>query len=315
MSNQERKDNLPQLIKRAELTFNELAKRHNVPSFTFARESEFAMQALRANDYLAGVACKNQDSLKDAIINVAAVGLSLSPVFKFAYLVPRKGKVCLDISYTGLVELATAKGIILWCKAEIVYDTDVFDFKGVNELPHHHYDPFGERGKIIGGYVAAKLANKDLLVDFMSIAEIHALRDRTESWKAHVKEGKSTPWATDPHEMIKKTLIRRGQKSWPKSFAHDVLAKAVSVSDEADGIDFNAPQLTPPPKSQHREDGLEILRGLLAEIGRTEEQYCKHLCRTTKRTITALEELTETEITQAVAMLEGIAAQQTKKAL
>lgn len=313
MSNAERKTNLPQVIGTCKPKFMELAQRHNVPAFTFEREAEFAMQLLKSNDYLARIACGNQDSLKDAIINVAAIGLSLSPVHKFAYLVPRKNKVCLDISYTGMIELATQKGVILWCKAEIVYDNDEFEYRGLNEMPLHKFNPFGERGKIVGGFVVAKMANGDLLVDYMPIADIYAIRNRSEGWKAHQKDGKQTPWSTDPGEMIKKTLIRRAQKSWPKSVAREFLDLAVAKSDEADGIDLNSPQ-PPPPQQQtpHREEGFGIVRDLLAALGRTEEAYVQHLCRTTHRTITKLEDLTDLELNQAVTMLEGIVAGQQK---
>jgi recombination protein RecT len=37
---------------------------------------------------------------------VAAIGITLNPASKLAYLVPRDGMVCLDISYMGLLHRA-----------------------------------------------------------------------------------------------------------------------------------------------------------------------------------------------------------------
>jgi len=54
------------------------------------KESQFAIQALQANKYLAGIAQSNPTSAQNAIINVAAIGVSLNPQAKLAYLVPRK---------------------------------------------------------------------------------------------------------------------------------------------------------------------------------------------------------------------------------
>lgn len=45
----------------------------------WAKESQFAIQLFQNNDYLAKVAFQNQTSTQNAIINVAAIGISLNP--------------------------------------------------------------------------------------------------------------------------------------------------------------------------------------------------------------------------------------------
>ncbi len=316
MSNHERKNNLPAIIKTVEPSFTELAKRHGIADFTFARESAFALQILKQNDYLASVAVGNPDSLKDAIINVAAIGLSLSPINKQAYLVPRKNRVCLDISYQGFVDLATSRGAILWAKAELVHAKDTFEFQGVNIAPTHTMkDIFGDRGPVIGGYCIAKMPTGDLLVDFMSIAEIYAIRDRTEAWKAY-KEGKikSTSWQTDENEMSKKTLIRRAHKSWPKSVAQEVISRAISASNESDGINFDE-ELPALPDASEAERAIEFqkMREYLDLLDRPEAAFIEHLARATNRNITQLEDLTALEIEQQLTFLEGLVDAQTAK--
>lgn len=317
MSNHERKENLPSILKGAETRFNDIAKRHGVPEFTFAREFEFAMLILKQNSYLADVAVGNPDSLKEAIIGVAAVGLSLSPVHKQAYLVPRKGRVCLDISYQGFVDLAVSKGAILWAKAELVKDRDQFELTGINSLPKHKIKKaFEDRGAVVGGYCVAKMPTGDLLVDHMSTAEIFAIRDRSEGYKAFkANTAKSTPWQTDESEMMKKTLIRRAYKSWPKTLAQEALNHAISAANDADGLVYESAQAPAEPDETDlkREAGITQIRNLIDILDRPESAFIEHVARSTNRKIGSLEDLTLLEIEQQIIFLEGIVNEKAEK--
>jgi len=92
----------------------------------FNQEQIFATQMLMHNSYLLGVAQENPTSLRMAMYNVAAVGLSLNPNQGLAYLVPRRlrsgedPKVMLDISYRGLISIGVESGSIHWAKPELV---------------------------------------------------------------------------------------------------------------------------------------------------------------------------------------------------
>mgnify|MGYP000247432772 CR=1 FL=1 len=117
----------------------------------FDAEAGFATQTLMANDFALNVARANKQSVIDAVTNVAAIGISLNPAKKQAYLVPRKGSICLDISYMGLIDLAVATGSILWAQCVIVYENDTFELNGVDQQPKHKRDPFNtDRGAING---------------------------------------------------------------------------------------------------------------------------------------------------------------------
>lgn len=175
------------------------------------REKQFAIQAFTQNDFLAKVALQNPVSAQNAIINVAAIGVSLNPALKHAYLIPRKGQVCLDISYMGLMHLAMDTGSILWGQAVIVHEKDDFKLTGLGSLPKHDYSPFGDRGAIVGAYCTVKTATGDYLTECMSIDDIYSIRNRSESYKRN-----SGPWITDEGEMIKKTVVKRANKYWPK---------------------------------------------------------------------------------------------------
>lgn len=205
----------------------------------FEREAAFALQLVSANSYLAGIASNNQDSLRNAITNVAAIGISLNPASKLAYLVPRDGKVCLDISYMGLMHIAQQSGAIVWGQSAIVRDADTFELIGIDKPPVHKFNPFGTeeaRGKIIGAYVVVKTDSGDYLTHAMPISKIHDIRDRSSAWKAWVEKKKKCPWVTDEEEMIKKTVIKQAAKMWPR---RDRLDSAIhNLNTDGEGILF-----------------------------------------------------------------------------
>jgi len=212
-----------QSIGHGKKAFEKLASEQS-NGMVWAKESGFAMQVIDGNDYLQKCPV---DSFRRAIVNVAAIGLSLNPAEKLAYLVPRDGKACLDISYRGLVKICTDSGSILWAKAMIVHEDDTFQFVSVDEKPLHTFNAFKERGKIVGGYSIAKLHNGDYLVDAMSMKDIDAVKNTSKA--------KNGPWKTWPEEMMKKTLLRRGSKSWPIS---QRLMAAEAVLNEHQGIEI-----------------------------------------------------------------------------
>lgn len=179
----------------------------------FEREASFACQIIMSNDYLCGIAMKNKDSLRNAVTNVAAMGISLNPANKLAYLVPRDSKVCLDISYMGLMHIAQQSGAIKWGQAMIVRASDAFTLNGIDKPPTHTFNPFDkDRGEIVGVYVVVKTDEGDYLTHTMAIADVWSIRDRSELYKRK----KSGPWATDEQEMIKKTCVKQAAKYWPR---------------------------------------------------------------------------------------------------
>lgn len=204
---------------------------------TFRREFQFAMQALGNNEYLLQIAMSNPQSLKNAIVNVGAIGLSLNPAEALAYLVPMDGAVQLQVSYIGFIKLGVMDGGILWAHAENVREKDSFTYNGVDLKPTHTFEPFSkERGKIIGTYCVAKTHDGSFLTRMMTYDECLAIRNRSKMWKKSPGKG---PWATDESEMIKKTVIKQSRKTWPKG-ASSRLDKAIEVVNEFEGIDFNA---------------------------------------------------------------------------
>ena len=220
-------------IAQAERKFVDMAKRTGMD---YAAESLFAFQACEKNSYLARVAANNPISMRMSLVNVAAVGLSLNPATSLAYLVPRDGQVILDISYQGLIKIATDIGSILWAKAELVYDSDEFEYRGVSREPVHRFNPFKkDRGEFVGVYCIAKTPDGDYLVETMTASEIYQIRDLSMAY-TRGGEGKKGPWEDFFGEMTKKSVIKRASKTWPKSARDDRLQTAVKVLNEHEGL-------------------------------------------------------------------------------
>ena len=285
-------------------SFNDLAEIHG--AVNFKREASFAIQALKNNDYLMRVAYENPESLQFAVLNVAAIGLSLNPALKQAYLVPRRvggeNRVVLDIPYLGLVHLACESGAIKWMQAQLVYSKDTFRFLGVGERPHHEFDAFGDRGDVVGVYSVSKTEDGEYLCDFMRLDEVFAIRDRTDAWKSFkAGRAKSCPWATDEGEMIKKTMIKRAYKLLPKNDKAGRLAKAVDVLNEHEGIDFDREE----PRKHSTQSQVEEIKGLISELKRTEKDFLGYFGRVLKREVAAVEELSIDEAEQALIQLRN----------
>lgn len=211
-------------------------------SVTWAKESQFAIQLFQKNDYLAKTALGNPTSAQNAIINVAAIGITLNPASKLAYLVPRDGMVCLDISYMGLLHLAQATGSIKWGQCKLVYSNDTYESNGLDTAPTHKYNAFGDRGDVVGGYCTVKTPDGDYLTEEMSLAEIKA----TEA----TSKAKNGPWKNFWEEMARKTIVKRASKYWPRA---ERLDSAIHVINEDEGV-YQEPVMPHKSEDEIRED-------------------------------------------------------------
>lgn len=194
-------------------------------SVTWGKECQFAIQAFQKNDTLARTAIANPTSAQNAIINVAAIGISLNPASGLAYLVPRDGMVCLDISYKGLLHLAQAAGCIMWGQAKLVHANDTYESNGLDSAPTHKYNAFGDRGDVVGVYCTVKTPAGDYLTEEMRLEEIK----QTEA----TSKAKNGPWKFFWSEMARKTVVKRGSKYWPRAPRLDT---AIQVLNDEEGI-------------------------------------------------------------------------------
>ncbi len=218
-------------VRKAKARFEALVKSSGL-DVNYGAEALYATQALMGSDYLSRIASENPTSLQMAIVNVAAVGLTLNPARGLAALVPRDGAIRLDIMYRGLVHIAVETGSILWAKAELVYSKDKYVHNGPWAVPTHVFDPFGPRGDVIGGYCLAKMPDGEFLVETMAEAEFLKVRGTSSAWTKR-EAGKRGPWEAWPDEMRKKTLVKRASKTWPAKTPR--LAEAMQILNEDNG--------------------------------------------------------------------------------
>lgn len=208
---------------------------------TWEKESMFALQLLASNTLLQK--CETH-TIRDAVINIASIGLSLNPVLKHCALIPRyntslKLYEChCDPMYQGLIAIATDGGSVISVRADVVRERDREDnnfqyFSGSEPRVIHNPDPFmsvAMRGDVIGAYAIAEIqSSAHPHCTFMSIEELENVRDKSELYK----KKKSGPWVDWFDEMAKKTVIKRAQKTWPKGTGR--LERAVALSHIADG--------------------------------------------------------------------------------
>jgi len=224
-----------QVIDKAKDQFLKISSATQENMLVWNSEANFAMQAIHKNQYNLKAFQNNPDSLRDAIINVASIGLSLNPATSYAYLVPRDGSICLDIGYQGFIKIATDTGSIMWAKADVVYESDKFEYNGPAKIPTHSANPFSkDRGEVIGVYCIAKTCEGDYLIETMTEKEIQDIKAKSPSANSSY-----SPWNTFPNEMMKKAVIKRASKTWPKTEKHDRLQKVIEHVNQEEGIDFN----------------------------------------------------------------------------
>jgi len=239
-------------------------------SVNYDKESIFAMQALMKNDFSMQTANKNPQSVILAMINVASTGLTLNPANGYAYLVPRDGAIVLDISYKGLIKIATDSGAILWSRAEVVYGDDQFSYNGPAAMPEHRADPFKkDRGEIVGAYCIAKTKDGDILTETMPIAELEKIRGKSSAF-VKGSAGRKGPWEEWFEQMSKKAVIKRASKTWP--YTDDRLAQAIEVANVSEGgYDFEGrpPQLTlEDGRKEKHDEAVDQYQGVIEVIKR-----------------------------------------------
>ena len=190
---------------------------------TFKREIGFAIQILKKNPYLQKCSA---ESVIESVMNISQTNLTLNPVLKYAYLIPRKGKCILEPGYQGLIKLATDTDNIISINVQLVYEGDECEIDLASEkkiLKHIPYLLTGEeQGKIIFGYSIAMLQDGSRHVEIMSSKQVYDVMEYSESYKHYKKkkakgEWASCVWVDNAPEMYRKTIVKRLFKYLPKS--------------------------------------------------------------------------------------------------
>lgn len=265
-------------------------------SISWQKEQQFAIQAFQKNEYLEKVARSNPTSAQNAIINVAAIGITLNPAAKLAYLVPRDGSVCLDVSYMGLLHLAQVSGAIQWGQCKLVRAGDTYESNGLDRAPTHKYNAFGDRGDVVGGYCTVKTQQGDYLTEEMSASEINVIMERSQGFKS----GKKSPWRTDWEEMARKTIVKRASKYWPRCERLDTAIHHLNT-DGAEGLQDSAEQ------QEIIINPIDAIKVAISAKGRTEEQFFEWFSKARKlpEQIHSFDVMSEEELQWAARKMEA----------
>lgn len=189
------------------------------------------------------------NSIIDACMTVAQLGLDLSPVLSHAYLVPYKNTVQLIVSARGYNALLARTGWKL--KTYIVNDGDEFDYNidGFDETVRFKKDLDGEGGKFKYAVALAQSPDGTLYVEVMNAAQI----EKHRKVSSNQSEKPSGVWAQWFDEMALKTVTKKLVKKLPIG---EEMAYAVNVDDK----EIETVEATPSaPKQQAQEPDLNAL--------------------------------------------------------
>jgi recombination protein RecT len=196
-------------------------------------ELGFAMQIFQNNEYLQR--CDPQ-SILNAVVNVARTSVTLNPVMRLAYLVPRKNKCVLDFSYMGLVAMLRDNNCIKSISAHIVYEDEDFDYDvAYNKITHKprfaKTEEEHKKRSRIGCYSRATLPNGEVVFEFMPMWEIEKVKSLSMG-----SSDKFSAWQVWEEEMIKKVVIKRHFKMLISLNPSEALSTALQIENENNAL-------------------------------------------------------------------------------
>jgi len=235
-------------------TFDSIETRFTelVDKKTFAREISFVLQHVQKNPFLEK--CE-PNSVLQAVMNIAQVGLTLNPILAEAYLIPRyAGKdqqgnavynCVLEPSYVGLCKLLTDTGSVKHIYSHVVREGDDFDVELGSDTKVTHKPKFKKDAKITHAYAIGEMDNGKKMIEYMTIEELHFIRGKSESFKAYeAKKIKSCVWVDWESEMCRKAVIKRLCKYLPKTDKWEKVAEAISLDNNDFQLDINSGKAT-----------------------------------------------------------------------
>lgn len=197
-------------------------------------ELGFAWQLFQNSEYLQK--CDPQ-SIINAVVNVARTSITLNPVMRLAYLIPRKNKCVLEFSYMGLGAMLRDNDCIKSISAHVVYGDEEFDYDvAYNKITHKPTFAKTEQEhnarEKIGCYSRATLPNGEIVFEFMPMWEINKVKRMSEG-----SSSQYSAWNTWEDEMIKKSVIKRHFKMLISGNSHnDALATALEIEHENNNL-------------------------------------------------------------------------------
>ena len=162
-----------------------------------------------------------------------------------AWAVPFKNKTTgkLEMQFIpdwrGLIQLAKHSGQITHAYAEIVHEGDAIEYEKGDTPCLVHRPSLTQKGKVIGAYCVCVLPNGSKHIEYMTIAELDAIKSRS-------KASANGPWVTDVERMYCKTVVRRALGVFAAS---PQMQTALQLDNEATGlaVDLATARVAPRP--------------------------------------------------------------------
>lgn len=218
--------------------------------------------AVRLEPKLAAVVQRNPNSVRNAIMHAALLGLRPGPVHKHFALVPY-GDECVGIvEWRGYVDLANRGGQLdSDIVVRVVYEHDVkekrFTYEPMTGEIRHEFDVLGEHAdketedKMVAVYATCKVKGRNgYATVLLTRREVEKRRAASASWKSE-KGRKASPWATDPAAMWKKSAIRALLDSGKVPMNRAMLEQADKVDNAADQVE--EPEVVKPVEATVRD--------------------------------------------------------------
>ncbi len=242
-----------------------MVQNQKVGMLEFAAEARYALEAVCKNKLL--LKC-DPETLKDSMVHLAAMGLSLNPAAQQAALIPRRNTkgdkfdCTASPMYRGLMKLATDTGLITNITAEIVFECeeDSFDVDlGTQPFLKHKPKIFvakeermvdlrnghEKENRLIGCYCVAHLRDSEHPhITVMDLSETMAIANASDAFSPRPGSNRkpSGPWVYWAGEMVKKAVIRRASKQWPLSdnSKYAQLLTAIDIDNRAEANEMHA---------------------------------------------------------------------------
>ena len=208
------------------------ANRHD-KKIRFTSQRSYALQIIQGSDKLRRC---SPTSIRNAMLDVAYTGLTLSPAQAQLYLIPYGDKAQLLIGYRGLEQLAYRTGVVSLIQAALVKENDPVFRVGTGEHGRFvlHEEARADRGKVTHAYCVATFRNNMKHVEVMDAEDLKAVE---EAASARNRAGGAVWRGPFRGEMQKKAVIRRAWKHWPQD-PDGNLERAQRVLDDLEPVTF-----------------------------------------------------------------------------
>ncbi len=169
----------------------------------------------------------DRQSIFNAAMSAACLGLEVDGVTGQAYLIPFKGRAQLVIGYKGFNTLAARSGITI--TGTVVRTGDEFDYQ-LGSAAYVRHKPHGSKSGITHAWACAQSLDRPAVVEVLTIDELMEVKARSPGAKRS-----DSPW-NDPvigfPAMCQKTAKRRLARSMPLNIMQQAARMDEAVAEQ-----------------------------------------------------------------------------------